>query len=43
MDKYEQILNDCKSRMNSSLNNFGDNLKKLEQEEQIHNARRYNN
>ena len=29
MDKYEQILNDCKSRMNSSLNNFSDNLKKI--------------
>ena len=29
MDKYEQILDDCKSRMQSSLNNFNDSLKKI--------------
>ena len=29
MDKYQEILDSCDERMNSSLSNFGDNLKKI--------------
>ena len=29
MDSYENIIGDCENRMQSSLNNFNDNLKKI--------------
>ena len=29
MDSYENIIEDCENRMQSSLNNFNDNLKKI--------------
>ena len=29
MDSYENIIRDCENRMQSSLNNFNDNLKKI--------------
>ena len=29
MDNYEEIIKNCRERMSSSLNNFGDNLKKI--------------